>query len=73
MPPIDDIGLAILHAKTPPGVRRTQEEIAAYAGVTRGGVFMAEQKALHKLKKKLHMHKDPILREMCEALFGIKL
>lgn len=37
---VNDIGLAILHAKTPPGVRRTQEEIAAYAGITRGGVFM---------------------------------
>jgi transcriptional regulator len=64
-----DIGIAILHAKTPFGVRRTQEEIAAYAGITRGGVFMLEQRALQKLRRKLFLRNDPVLRELCTAVF----
>jgi hypothetical protein len=62
-----DLGLAILSAKTPPGVTRSLEEIAAFCNCTRGGIWMLEQAALRKLKRKLYLRRDPVLMELLEV------
>ena len=65
-----DLGLAILSAITPPGVVRTQHEIAAYCGCTVGNIYWIERRAIHKLKKQLFMHGNHELRELVEAITG---
>jgi hypothetical protein len=65
-----DLGLAISRALLQPGERRTQEELAAFCGCTRGGIFMMEKAALQKLKKRLFLRNDPVLKEMVSQVIG---
>jgi len=68
-----DLGIAIAHATTRPGQRRTHREIAAYCGCTWANIWLIEQRALHKLRKRLFLRDDPELRELVEegrALFS---
>jgi len=63
-----DLGLAILSAITPPGVCRTQTEIAAFCNCRRGTIFMIEQRALQKLRKRLFYRNDPELQELARQV-----
>lgn len=65
-----DLGLAISGALLLPGERLTQEDIAAFCGCSRGAIYMIEQAALHKLRKRLACHRDPLLREMIASLLN---
>jgi hypothetical protein len=65
------LGLAILATKLKRGQRATHEQIAAYTGITKGGVWMAEQKILHKLRKKLHLNGNRDLKIAGDAI-GLK-
>jgi DNA-directed RNA polymerase specialized sigma24 family protein len=76
-----DIGLAISGARLEQapeltlsyGRPRTQGELAAFMGITRGGVCMIETRAMHKLRRAIFLRKDPVLRELVEQLTGRKL
>ncbi len=59
-----DLGLAICGATTPPGVRRTLDEIAAFCGCRRSTIWMIEKRALQKLKKAIFLRRDPVLMEL---------
>ena len=62
-----DLGLAVLSVITPPGVWRSQEEIAYCCNCTHSAIWLLEKKALRKLKKRLFMRNDPELRELVES------
>lgn len=64
-----DLGLAILSVVGVPGVRYSYEEIAAFAGCTDANIYLIEQGALKKLRKRWMYLKDARLREMLEGLF----
>ena len=65
-----DLGIAILQAVAVPGVRYTHDEISAFAGCTRSAIQQIEARALHKLRRRLLLRKDPVLRELFENLTG---
>jgi hypothetical protein len=64
-----DLGIACLHAVALPGVRYTQEEIAAWAGCTHTAIMLIEQRALRKLRARLLFARDPILVEAAQHFF----
>ena len=64
-----DIGIAVAWATTPPGSRRTLEEIAAFCGVGKSTIYMIEVAALRKLRKALMKNRDPELRELLAEVF----
>jgi DNA-directed RNA polymerase specialized sigma24 family protein len=76
-----DIGLAISGAtleQAPEltlcyGMRRTENDIAAFMGMTRQGVNMIQKRALQKLKKVIFLRKDPVLCELVEQITGMDL
>lgn len=76
-----NLGLAISGAKLEQapeltlhyGKNRTEAEIAAFMGISTGGVWMIEQRALRKLKKAIFMRKDPLLAELIEQVTGKRL
>ncbi len=64
-PPEDiDLGLAICGALTKPGERRTLAEIARFCGCRTGTIWMIENRALHKLRKKMAYGHAEFLEEM---------
>ncbi len=68
-----DLGLALLSAVALPGVRYTQEEIAAWCGCTHGAIYVIERRALRKLRNRLLFQKDPLLRELLFQALGREL
>ena len=64
-----DLGIAIAHATTMPGQRRSLAEIAAYCGCSRQNISVIEQKALRTLRRKLFMHNDTEVKELADHLF----
>lgn len=66
-----DLGIAIAHATTKPGQRRSLREIAAYCDCVYANIWLIEQTALHKLRKRLFMRDDPELRELAEEARAI--
>jgi len=64
-----DLGLAILSAVALPNVRYTQNEIAAWAGCSRGMIYLIERNALKKLRNNLFFRNNPLLREMMAEFF----
>lgn len=62
------LGIAIGHATLRPGERRTHREIAAYCNCSWAAIWLIEQKAIHKLKKRLAYHRDPLIRELVQSL-----
>ncbi len=65
-----DLGLAILSATTPPSVRRSLDEIAAYCGCSDSMIWLIEKSAIHKLKKAIFMRRDPMLLELVFQVLG---
>lgn len=63
---LDDNKLRALAAANPRGTCLTIDEIAAAIGCTRGGVWMIQQRALHKLKRRLYLRNDPQLAELVD-------
>lgn len=53
-----DLGLAIAHATCAPGVRRTQEEIAAFCECDRRTIWTIERRALQKLRKLTYTNRE---------------
>lgn len=68
--PSIDLGLAVMRAVTPGDVRFTLDEIADVCGCTKGGVFMIQQRALQKLRKRAFLRNDPVLRELFDGLMA---
>lgn len=66
------LGLYILSALTPRRHRRTLEEIAAFAGITRCGVWMIERRALRKLQRMVFLRNDPTLLSLCPRASALK-
>jgi len=64
-----DLGIAVAWATTPPGSRRTLEEIAAFCDVGKSTIYMIEVAALRKLRKALMKTRDPELRELLAEVF----
>lgn len=62
-----DLGLALLSLHALPGQEYTIEEIAAWAGVPTSTIFMYQQRALEKLRRRLKTH--PILKELMAEFF----
>lgn len=60
-----DLALAVMCAITPPGVSWTRDAIAEVTGMSHGGPYMIEQRALMKLRKKF--------RYTTESRFGREL
>ena len=51
-----DLGIAIAHATTLPGQRRTFDEIAAYCGCSRQAIQQIEIRAFNKIRSRLQEH-----------------
>jgi hypothetical protein len=64
-----DLGLAIFACHRLPGVQYTRAEIAEWAGVTEGAIWVIERKAIHKLRRALHLRGDRLLAELLTGLF----
>jgi hypothetical protein len=64
-----DLGLTLLSRVAVPGIAYTREEIAAWCGCTDSAIFLIEQKALQKLRRRLLCHKDQRLIECVEEMF----
>ncbi|MES2697264.1 MAG: hypothetical protein V4773_27615 [Verrucomicrobiota bacterium] len=48
-----DLGLELLAMLAKPGVALTHEDIAAWCGCTRGGIWALEKEAMKKLRNRL--------------------
>jgi len=65
-----NLGLTLLSRRCLPGVPLTHDDIAAWCDVGAAAIWVIEQKALQKLRKRLACHRDPVLRELIEAIIN---
>lgn len=63
-----DLGLAILSAIALPDVRYTLAEIAAFCGCSSNAIYLIEQRALRKLKRRMQWETDLALKELVEQV-----
>jgi hypothetical protein len=62
-----DLGITLLQRVAIPGVRYTEDEIAAWAGCTNSAIRLICEKALKKVRKRLECRPD-LRRELAELL-----
>jgi hypothetical protein len=64
-----DLGLSLLSLVARPGEPLTHEDIAAWCGCNRQKILHIETTALRKLRRRLRIVGDPLLKEMMEEYF----
>lgn len=63
-----NLGLAVLQAITPPKVPVSHRVIAAACGCSWQNIWLIEQRALHKLKRRFHLNNNQLMQELKESL-----
>lgn len=61
-----DLGLEISRMSMQPGERRTVREIAYFCDCSPSAIWLIESSAIHKLKRRLFLQNDPVLKELLE-------
>jgi len=63
------LGIADLHSIAIPGVQYSLDEIANFCGCSESAIQLIEQKIIHTLRRRAHLHKDPVILDLLVALF----
>jgi hypothetical protein len=64
-----DLGLDLLSIARIPGVPLLHQDIAAWCGCSASNIWLIQERAIHKLKKRLAYSRDPLLAELVRSVF----